>query len=375
MCAYDNTVASTAMFSNTPTWQAQVIILQGCIKSTDELAFSTVKQRDLCVILLSGGAKHKYPSPAEIKEVKDSLKYVVLEQSGKWRSHAVIHCCTYDQPLRKVTLDLRTSIAYSNAKDAARMRDAALLTMTARRCNQEHLSGLAEFDLDKVNHVRAIKKMVPEIMDYNRQEHVFLCKTDFLERVGVPKRLGSFTTAVPFGQASRNVPAGAATLPTASTRRLDLNQFGYTLRKSQCNVMLNAPAGYGKSHVIKTVMRPLLERCYQKKGVWFTASTGLTAVALGPNASTLHSMAGIGRGTGTAYDLFQAMPAKAQSRWRDVKVQGWCTLVQVNMADIAWLMQWCMFVDPFVVIAIPLSLPRDLSVAEGCISLLVPECC
>ena len=77
---------------------------------------------------------HTYPSPAEIKQVKDSLKYVILEGSGKWRSHTILQCCTYDQPLRKVTLDLRTSIAYENAKDAARMRDAAMLTLTAGRC-------------------------------------------------------------------------------------------------------------------------------------------------------------------------------------------------------------------------------------------------
>lgn len=67
------------------------------------------------------------------------------------------------------------------------------------------------------------------------------------------------------------------------------------------NVLLSTPAGFGKSHVIKNVLKPVLERMYGEKGEWITASTGLAALAV--DDTTIHSMGGLQRGEGLADGL------------------------------------------------------------------------
>ncbi len=82
--------------------------------------------------------------------------------------------------------------------------------------------------------------------------------------------------------------------------------------------MLSAPTGFGKSHIIKNVLKPVLEQMYGKKGVWITASTGLAALAV--DGTTIHSMGGLQRGKGRADGLISQMRAGVRDRWRFVKV-------------------------------------------------------
>ena len=260
-------------------------------------------------------SKISYQSPQQIKHVRSTLKYVTLEKDGTWRSHANMVCCTLDQPLRRLVLGVRTSFTYADAKVAARMRDAALLAMTNGRCNAES-AGCPGLILIRCS----IPQPYPSCsLRFYAQQHVFLCRNDFLDRVSRPKSTSAFREAVAFG-AGDSAGNDAAPVPPASARQVNLRQFGNMLMKSDRNIMLNAPAGYGKSHIIKTVMLPYLQRRYKKKGVWLTASTGNAALALGVGATTLHSMAGIGLGVGTAADIHRAMPNKARKRWQDVKV-------------------------------------------------------
>jgi predicted ATPase with chaperone activity len=66
------------------------------------------------------------------------------------------------------------------------------------------------------------------------------------------------------------------------------------------NVCMTGCGGTGKSHVIKytpQILGPLLEtRLGHKPVIHITALTGCAALLLGPDASTLHSWAGVGLG-------------------------------------------------------------------------------
>ena len=67
-------------------------------------------------------------------------------------------------------------------------------------------------------------------------------------------------------------------------------------------------------------MWPVLNERYGRKGVMMSSSTGGTALASGQGANTIHSLAGLGRGYGSGEALYEAMPAAARKRWRDVQV-------------------------------------------------------
>ncbi|DBA82073.1 TPA: hypothetical protein ACH3X2_006817 [Trebouxia sp. C0005] len=55
-----------------------------------------------------------------------------------------------------------------------------------------------------------------------------------------------------------------------------------------------------------------------------SSSTGGTALASGQGANTIHSLAGLGRGYGSGEALYEAMPAAARKRWRDVQIMKVC---------------------------------------------------
>ena len=204
------------------------------------------------------------------------------------------------------------------------MRDASLLAMTNGQCNKAlaKFSGLPLLDYKEQPYTAAVERIIPEILDYNAQHHVFLCHPEFLERVQLkPKKESQFRELIRFSY-NTSTPADASneSSPEAKTVEASLAEFGKVISRSNCNIMLNAPAGHGKSHMIKNVMRPLLEKRYGKHGVWFTASTGIAAIGLGEGAGTLHSMVGIGKAAGTADDVFKNMPDRAKKRFRKVKV-------------------------------------------------------
>lgn len=264
------------------------------------------------------GVRGIHPTPHDIRAAKTQFRVGLIFESreGIFRSSASMVCCTPDQPLRKIHMDIRTSFGYSQPAEAIKMRDASLMAMTNGRCNKAaaHFSGLPLLDVNRVRFTKAVDRMIPEILDYNSQHHV----------LGVmlkPKKIAKFTQRLRFGYIDESLAGG--TVPSSATAgsvTASLKEFGNVISKSDHNIMLNAPAGYGKSHMIKTVMRPLLVRRYLKQGVWFTALTGIAALGLGDGAGTLHSMAGIGQATGTAKDIFANMPERAKKRWRKLQV-------------------------------------------------------
>lgn len=86
--------------------------------------------------------------------------------------------------------------------------------------------------------------------------------------------------------------------------------------------MLNEPASYGKTHLLKSRVCPALRKLYKAKGVMMASPTGTTALALGTRANTIHGLAGVGRGHGSAEKIHQGMPETAHKCWRDVQVMS-----------------------------------------------------
>ncbi len=86
----------------------------------------------------------------------------------------------------------------------------------------------------------------------------------------------------------------------------------------ETNLYLSAPAGYGKTHLLRKTIIPALRERYKKKcHVWITATTGVAARAI--DGDTIHSAAGMGRFAGSASYLREKMSKTAVQRWQSVK--------------------------------------------------------
>ncbi len=81
------------------------------------------------------------------------------------------------------------------------------------------------------------------------------------------------------------------------------------------NIFLSGPAGTGKTHTLKAIMK-IVEHRYMQLVV--TASTGIAAVLLG--GSTLHSFAGIGLGQNTVAQIVRNVRPDVIKRWKDTDV-------------------------------------------------------
>jgi hypothetical protein len=259
-----------------------------------------------------------------VKAIQDKYrgKGLVYETiTGKWRSIAHVVCTTRATPLSRLKYQLRTSFSFKSHETALRMRDAALMLLSNGRCDARQLSGLPLIaNVPVAKHTKAVQKLMVEVVSYNANEHVFLCKDDYKQRPGAlqPKgKAGSATRVVPF-YVSTEQPAQSGS--GHSDGKVTVHQFLKVLSTDTCNIMLNAPAGYGKTHLLKSRVWPALKKRYKAKGVMMASSTGTTALALGPGANTIHSLAGVGRGHGSAEKIHQSMPETARKRWRDVQV-------------------------------------------------------
>lgn len=105
-------------------------------------------------------------------------------------------------PLSRVKYQLRTSFSYQTHKTALRMRDAALLLLSNSKCDARQLSGLPQIaSIPVPKHTTAVRKLMVEVVSYNANEHVLLCKDEYRQRPGAlqPKgKPGSATRVVLF---------------------------------------------------------------------------------------------------------------------------------------------------------------------------------
>lgn len=89
------------------------------------------------------------------------------------------------------------------------------------------------------------------------------------------------------------------------------------LIRGDANIFLSAPAGYGKTHLLRTVVLPLVQQRYKKQGIWLTATTGVAACAI--DGTTIHSASGMGRFAGGVEGIIERMTARARQRWSKVR--------------------------------------------------------
>ena len=113
-----------------------------------------------------------------------------------------------------------------------------------------------------VKHTDAVRKLLPRVLDYNSEEHVWLVKSGFLDRINLkPRSVRTVDSNVVFSAMS----AANAHLSTAIDREVDIKQFERVLMDSDCNIMINAPAGYGKTALLKQLVAPSVERRYKRE--------------------------------------------------------------------------------------------------------------
>ncbi len=91
-----------------------------------------------------------------------------------------------------------------------------------------------------------------------------------------------------------------------------------TLMHTSQNIFLSAPAGSGKTALLKSVVLPRLQNRYGRGAVWVTATTGVAARHI--DGVTIHSAAGVGRFEGTPEAMVRNMVATARARWKTVQV-------------------------------------------------------
>ena len=204
-------------------------------------------------------------------------------------------------------------MAVTRHEEATTCRDAAMMYLTDGRCREKNLSGMPCVDWDSFKHTRPVKDFKLEVKEYNAAENTFLAHDGFLDRMD--RKAASARMLKPH----ERIRFGVA--ETELTERLDdvikCEEWAESIHTRRENILLSAPAGYGKTYVIQTVLRPVLEKQYGKKGVWVTASTGLAALAL--DGVTIHSASGLKRGNKKAQDVVNEMKGAVKARWQSVR--------------------------------------------------------
>lgn len=200
-------------------------------------------------------------------------------------------------------------------EEAATCRDASLMYLTNGECHQKNLSGFPRINWKCSKFPKAVESFKQEVISYNAAENIFLARDGYLERMGRQPR--NEHTLKPHEEISFGVLASEASEQHDGPIIVGMEEWAGTLHFRKSNILLSAPAGYGKSHVIKNVLRSALERQYGKRLVWITASIGLTALAF--DGVTIHGAAGLKRGTGLAQDLVNEIKSSIRNWWRHVK--------------------------------------------------------
>lgn len=177
-----------------------------------------------------------------------------------------------------------------------------------------------------------IHKFKDVMLGYSPATHKFLVKDDYQSVMGrsKPEYKSKLVRPVKFMAYDRN--AGKNAEKNAQVNEADkaqgqekvgeqvkwsMLQFRRYIQERSRNIYLSAPAGYGKTDIVKHVVVPELRRRYGARGTWVTASTGIAATSIA--GITFHSQSGLQRGYGSASRLIKEMNKSARNRWRHVQ--------------------------------------------------------
>ena len=189
--------------------------------------------------------------------------------------------------------------------------------LNGRRCLEKNLSGMPCENWTVAKQTKPVVEFRNLLLDYNAAEDIYLAPDDYLGRWNNRKVHGEDRFLDP----GESIPFGDED-PGSTERGHDpavrCEEWVDSVCTCQDNILLSAPAGFGKTHVIQNALIPALQRVHGKSGVWVTASTGIAALAL--EGVTIHSAAGVRRANLKAKDLVREMKAAVRTRWQKVKV-------------------------------------------------------
>ena len=296
------------------------------------------------MIQCDGHAGNRGGSAFEISADQRSFRFITHEKSGKFTSFLYARVMTRCAPDRVQTVHMRTSFAMDTRMAAAHCRDAAIMHLTDGRCLEKNLSGMPCENWRMAEHTKPVCEFHALILDYDAAEDVYLARDDYLaiwndRKVHGEDRVLAEGECISFGG-----PEAASTQAVDDTV-VRCQDWGDAVGTCTDNILLSAPAGFGKTHVIQNVLRAALEKAHGKNGVWVTASTGLAALAL--EGVTIHSAAGLTRGNQKAKDLVHEMKATVKNRWKTVRaiIIEEFSMLSANFLDllheVACLMKKC----------------------------------
>ena len=218
-------------------------------------------------------------------------------------------------PEKVQVLNMRTSVALAAYEEAVRRHDAAMMYLTDGCCRESILSGMSRADWGPATQAAAIVKFKTQVKDCNAAKDTFLAHDEYLVNMKC-KPHGKDRILEPDEMIRFGVPEPILT-EFAGEPPLKCKEWAESMHVCRRNILLSAPTGYGKTHVIGNVLRAALEKEYGKDGVWVTVSTGLAALAL--EGVTFQSAAGLKRGNKKAQELVNEMKADVKKRWRLVR--------------------------------------------------------
>ena len=217
-------------------------------------------------------------------------------------------------PYMERKLRVRLSAYTQDYREALACLNQGIMWLTDGEVQRRHLrADKADIDVAKCVPLDSMTRFKAEVLHYNSQAHKWQLKDDACAcmRRQEPKGL-RLKTRIRFGD--DGLPD---IVECERVQRLSVQEFIKELTKGMRNICISAPAGHGKTHFSRHVVRHMLWQRYSKRGVWITGSTGVAA--LGLDGKTIHSQSGLQRGQGTADELIKRMHYKTKLRWKGVK--------------------------------------------------------
>ena len=269
------------------------------------------------------------PSSMMIKKAKKCNGISYEAGRGSFYSRITSKIMTPGDKTIMHRLTIRTSAHKLNYIEAAKNRDRALHWLTDGKVDHDRLSldysehcepWSGQEPLDKIK--QCVVEFKDTILDYCIAEDVFLCKEDCFKMLNrKPERQTAIASDkhIHFSsmQPTWTHQSDSGTIDSAKAKVVSMPTFARHVRVGSRNMFVSAPAGFGKTHIVKNVICPQLIAKYGERGVWITATTGIAAIDIG--GVTLHSASGLQRGYGDAQHLVDQMKATQRARWRLVR--------------------------------------------------------
>ena len=226
-------------------------------------------------------------------------------------------------------LQVRCSTYVSERADTAREHDMCLMRLTDGQIWECYLNGADCTGWENFILRDTAQAFKSYVRGYNAERNIFLVSEsifsapEFAKRTNMPFIVDVKVRPVSFS--GKNVDEEVAEglslsgAPMQYKTLISAEELGGQLFKSAVirNAFVTAPAGFGKSHLIKNVLVPQMKAKYGANKVWVTSSTRVSGDQIG--GSTLHSKSGLHRGQGSVEGIIDKMKTAVKKRWATVE--------------------------------------------------------